>query len=197
MPTQPPCRLLGLSGSIRRQSHCTAVLQTLAERLSGKAALTLFPLNDIPPYDPDLDSAGTPPAAVAMRDAIAGSDGLVVISPEYNHGMSGVLKNALDWASRPAMRSPVRDKPTLIMTVSPAFTGGVRAQHAMRETLSAMLGRVIARPQVAIAAVHEKIRDGRLADPAALTFALAAVDDLIAEIRLLRRAQDTAPPPPA
>ncbi|WP_448208070.1 NADPH-dependent FMN reductase [Azospirillum sp. sgz302134] len=182
-------RLLGISGSIRRNSHCTTVLQTLAENLGGKAELTLFPLHEIPPYDPDLDAENTPAAPRAMREAIAEADGLVVISPEYNYGMSGVLKNALDWASRPAMQSPVKGKPILIMTASPAFTGGVRAQHEMRETLSGMMGRVIARPQVVIGTVHEKIKDGRLADQAALTFALAAIDDLLAEVRLLRGAK--------
>ena len=190
--TKPPVRLLGISGSIRRHSYCTMVLQTLAENLAetpnSKADLTLFPLNDIPPYDPDLDSENTPAAATAMREAIAAADGLVVISPEYNYGMSGVLKNALDWASRPAMQSPVKGKPILIMTASPAFTGGVRAQHEMRETLTGMMGRVIARPQVVIGTVHEKIKDGRLTDQAALTFALAAIDDLLAEIDLLRSA---------
>ena len=186
--TKRPVRLLGISGSIRRQSYCTMVLQTLAEKLDDKAELTLFPLNDIPPYDPDLDSENTPASATALRDAIAAADGLVVISPEYNYGMSGVLKNALDWASRPAMQSPVKGKPILIMTASPAFTGGVRAQHEMRETLTGMMGRVIARPQVVIGTVHEKIKDGRLTDQAALTFALAAVDDLLAEIDLLRSA---------
>ncbi|WP_188260316.1 NADPH-dependent FMN reductase [Azospirillum tabaci] len=193
--TAKPARLLGLSGSIRRHSHCTAVLSTLADSLGNKAGskaeMTLFPLNDIPPYDPDLDAENTPAPATALRDAIAAADGLVVISPEYNYGMSGVLKNALDWASRPAMKSPVRGKPILIMTASPAFTGGVRAQHEMRETLSGMMGRVIARPQVVIGMVHEKIKDGRLTDQAALDFALAAIDDLLAEIALLRGAKGT------
>ncbi|MBK4719597.1 NAD(P)H-dependent oxidoreductase [Azospirillum sp. YIM DDC1] len=191
--TATPVRLLGLSGSIRRHSHCTAVLNTLADslgnRAGGKAEMTRFPLNDIPPYDPDLDAENTPAPATALRDAIAAADGLVVISPEYNYGMSGVLKNALDWASRPAMKSPVRGKPILIMTASPAFTGGVRAQHEMRETLSGMMGRVISRPQVVIGTVHEKITDGRLTDRAALDFALAAIDDLLAEIALLRGAK--------
>lgn len=191
--TAKPVRLLGISGSIRRHSHCTAVLNTLAGSLGNKAdskaEMALFPLNDIPPYDPDLDAENTPAPAAALRDSIAAADGLVIISPEYNYGMSGVLKNALDWASRPAMKSPVRGKPILIMTASPAFTGGVRAQHEMRETLSGMMGRVIARPQVVIGMVHEKIKDGRLTDQAALDFALAAIDDLLSEIALLRGAK--------
>jgi chromate reductase len=183
-----PVRLLGLSGSLRRGSHCTAVLETLREKLDGKAAMAVFRLHDVPPYNQDLDHENGPEAVAALRRAIAGSDGLIVISPEFNYGMSGVLKNALDWASRPAMKSPLAGKPVLTMSASPAFTGGVRAQQQMRETLSACLARVIARPQVVIAGVHEKVRDGRLVDEAALDFALAGVDDLLREIGLLRRA---------
>ena len=95
-------RLLGLSGSIRKASTNTAILQTLAERLGPKASLTVFPLNEIPLYDQDFDGDATPASVRALKQAIAESDGLVLCSPEYNHGMPGVLKNALDWASRPA-----------------------------------------------------------------------------------------------
>jgi chromate reductase len=184
-----PCRLLGLSGSLRRASANTAVLRTLEQALAPKAELTIFPLDEVPPYNPDRDGENAPEAVSALKGAIAASDGLIVISPEYNYGMSGVLKNALDWASRPAMKSPLKGKPALIMTASPAFTGGVRAQHQLRETLAATLARVVARPQVVIAGVHEKVRDGRLVDEAALRFALEAVDDLLAEIALVRRAE--------
>ena len=187
--TDLPARLLGLSGSIRRGSYCTAVLQTLRAALGAKADLTLFPLNEIPLYNPDDDGDKAPQAVRALRAAIAECDGLVVISPEYNYGMSGVLKNALDWASRPAMQSPAKGKPTLIMSASPAYTGGARAHYQLRETLSAMLARVIARPQVVVASVHEKIRDGRLEDDVSLRFALSAVDDLVKEIRLVQLAR--------
>jgi chromate reductase len=184
-----PFRLLGLSGSLRRASANTAVLRTLEEALAPKAELTIFPLDEVPPYNPDRDGENAPEAVSALKGAIAASDGLIVISPEYNYGMSGVLKNALDWASRPAMKSPLKGKPALIMTASPAFTGGVRAQHQLRETLAATLARVVARPQVVIAGVHEKVRDGRLVDEVALRFALEAVDDLLEEIALVRRSQ--------
>jgi chromate reductase len=183
-----PFRLLGLSGSLRRASANTAVLRTLQEALAPKAELTIFPLDEVPPYNPDRDGENAPEAVRDLKGAIAASDGLIVVSPEYNYGMSGVLKNALDWASRPAMKSPLKGKPALIMTASPAFTGGVRAQHQLRETLAATLARVVARPQVVIAGVHEKVRDGRLVDEAVLRFALEAVDDLLAEIALVRRA---------
>jgi chromate reductase len=184
-----PFRLLGLSGSLRRASANTAVLRALQEALASRAELTIFPLDEVPPYNPDLDGENAPEAVRALREAIAASDGLIVVSPEYNYGMSGVLKNALDWASRPAMRSPLKGKPALIMTASPAFTGGVRAQAQIREALAATLARVVARPQVVIAGVHEKVKDGRLVDEAALRFALEAVDDLLEEIALVRRSQ--------
>jgi chromate reductase len=106
-----------------------------------------------------------------------------MISPEYNHGMSGVLKNALDWASRPHGRSVLKSKPVLTMTASPAFTGGVRAQQQMNETLASIPARPVFRPQIVIGGVHEKVRDGRLIDQTALSFALEGVGDLIEEIR--------------
>jgi chromate reductase len=123
----------------------------------------------------------------ALRSAIAAADGVIMISPEYNHGMSGVLKNALDWASRPYGRSALRDKPALTMTTSPAFTGGVRAQQQMNETLISIPARLVLRPQIVIGGVHEKVRDGRLIDEAVLGFALAAVDDLFEEIKKAAR----------
>ncbi|WP_253075555.1 NAD(P)H-dependent oxidoreductase [Bradyrhizobium sp. 187] len=90
-----------------------------------------------------------------------------MVSPEYNHGMSGVLKNGLDWASRPYGRSVLRGKPVLTMTASPAFTGGVRAQQQMNETLASIPARPVLRPQIVIGGVHEKVSDGRLVDEVA------------------------------
>lgn len=183
--SMPTVGLLGLSGSIRKASINTAILQTLSERLGPKASLTLFPLNDIPLYNQDLDGDALPQSVRALKDAIATSDGIILCSPEYNYGMSGVLKNALDWASRPAFASPLRNKPALLMTSSPAYTGGVRAHLQMVETLTATLARVVARPQIVIAGAAQKIVDGRLSDEASIQFCLDGIDDLLAEIRLL------------
>ena len=176
-------RLLGLSGSLRRASNSTAVLRSLRGALAPKAALNIVPLHAVPLYNEDDDAEHAPESVRALRSAIEASDGVIMISPEYNHGMSGVLKNALDWASRPYGRSALRSKPVLTMTASPAFTGGVRAQQQMNETLASIPARPVFRPQIVIGGVHEKVRDGRLIDEAALSFALAGVDDLIEEIR--------------
>jgi chromate reductase, NAD(P)H dehydrogenase (quinone) len=160
-----------------------------ASRPSGRAglrvALDIFPLHALPLYNEDDDAGHAPESVRALRSAIA-SDGVIMISPEYNHGMSGVLKNALDWASRPYGLSVLKSKPVLTMTASPALIGGVRAQQQMNETLASIPARPVFRPQIVIGGVHGKVRDGRLIDEAALSFALSGADDLIEEIRAVR-----------
>jgi chromate reductase len=181
-PASRPPRLLGLSGSLRRESFNTAVLVTVQEAIAERARLELFPLATIPLYDGDLDGDAPPAPVRALKEAITACDAIVVCSPEYNYGIPGVLKNAIDWASRPGFESVLVGKPVLIMTASPAFTGGARAQAQIREAFLATLARVVARPEVVIASAHEKVRDGRLADEKTLRFVLRAVDDLLRAI---------------
>jgi chromate reductase len=176
-------RLLGISGSLRRESNNTALLRTLQDSIPADIEMSVKTLHDIPLYDQDLENGGTPQAVREFRKEIEASDGLIICSPEYNCGVPGVLKNALDWASRPV--SPMKGKPVLIVTSSPAFTGGVRAQAQLREVLTGMLARVVVWPQVVIAGVHGKVQGGRLADASALQFLRDAVDGLAAEIALL------------
>jgi chromate reductase len=186
MPASAPnFRLLGISGSIRRESTNTIILRTLAEKLGAKASLTLFPLDDVPLYNSDLEGDHLPASVRALKDAIAAADGLILATPEYNHGMSGVLKNALDWASRPAFASPLKHKPALLMTNSAGYVGGARAHTQMHETLSSALARVVIRPQVVIAGVMQKITNGKLTDEATIRFCLDAIDDLLGEIALI------------
>jgi chromate reductase, NAD(P)H dehydrogenase (quinone) len=179
-------RLLGLSGSLRRSSYSTAVLRGLRGSLAPRAALEIFPLHRLPLYNEDDDAEHAPESVRTLRSAIEASDGVIIVSPEYNHGMSGVLKNALDWASRPHELSVLRKKPVLTMTASPAFTGGARAQQQMNETLAAVQAWPVLRPQIVIGGVHEKVRDGHLVDETVLSFALAGIDDLFEAIRVAR-----------
>ncbi len=177
----PPV-LLAISGSLRRGSYNGAILATLGDAVAAKATLQVFPLNDVPLYDQDADT-DTPPAAVAdLRAAIGAADGIVIASPEYNHGMSGVLKNALDWASRPHGRATLTGKPVFTLTASPGAVGGARAHAQLNETLASIGARVVLRPQAVVGAVHEKIADGRLTDTRTLDFLVAGIDDLIADI---------------
>jgi chromate reductase len=106
--------LLGLSGSLREGSHNSAILLTLAENLAGRANLAVHRLNDVPLYNGDYDAPAPIPApVVALRSAVAEVDGVIVASPEYNYGMSGVIKNALDWLSCPYGDAALAGKPVL------------------------------------------------------------------------------------
>jgi chromate reductase len=181
----PLPRLLGISGSLRRASNSTAVLHSLDALLHGRAQLEVVSLHDVPPYNADLEGEALPDGARRLKQAIADADGLVVCSPEYNYGIPGVLKNAIDWASRPGFSSPLKGKPALIVTTAPGLFGGARAQAQIRDALAATLARPVARPHLAIPAVDKKLVDGELVDEATLQLLRAGLDDLLAEIALL------------
>jgi chromate reductase len=174
--------ILGIPGSLRRSSYSGAVLRGLQEIAGDRAQMEILLLDAVPLYNADLDGEDKPAAVVALKNAIRDCDGLVLSSPEYNYGISGVLKNALDWASRPGYDSVLKGKPVLIMTSSPGMVGGVRAQGQLRQTLAATLSRVVAVPEVVISQVNKKVQDGRLVDTASLKFMLEAFEVFLAEI---------------
>lgn len=182
MPDRPP--LLGISGSLRKASFCTAVLKSMIETAEDRAAFEIFPLDTLPAYNQDLDTESPPPAVTALRRAIERADGLVIATPEYNYGMSGVLKNALDWASRPYGKSKLKGKPVLTISVSPAVTGGVRAQAQLNETLVSNAALLVLRPQIVIGMAHEKIRDGLIVDEATVKFLTEGLNDLLRDIAI-------------
>jgi chromate reductase, NAD(P)H dehydrogenase (quinone) len=175
-------RLLGISGSLRRDSFNTAILRTLADEMPEGVELRIAPLNDIPLYDGDADTDTPPPPVAALRAAIGAADGLILASPEYNHGISGVLKNALDWASRPYGAATITGKPVLTLTSSMMSTGGARAQAQLNDVVTSLAARLVLRPQIVVGAAHEKIVEGRLADSATLDFIKGGVRDLLADI---------------
>lgn len=175
--------LLALSGSLRTGSYNTLILKHLAEVIQDQAQLTVFALNEIPLYDQDLDVDAPPAAVAALRQAIAAADGVVIATPEYNYGMSGVLKNALDWASRPYAASALIGKPVLTMASSPAVTGGVRALAGLHESLLGIGAQLVARPQTVIGSVHQRVVDGKISDAATLTFLRDGINDLLRDIR--------------
>lgn len=175
--------LLGLAGSIRKDSYTKALLENLIAHLPAGVEMHMHSLADLPLYNEDSDQGAPPAAATALRHAIAKADGLVIATPEYNYGISGVLKNALDWASRPYGQGVLAGKPVVTMSASPAFTGGVRAQAQLHETLLATQSHLVVRYQTVVGEVHKKIVDGQLTDVATRTFALGAIEDLVKLIR--------------
>jgi len=175
-------RLLGISGSLRSGSFSTAILHALAEATAPQATFDYADIGAIPHYNQDLVGDLYPQAAQIFRDQIAVADGLVVVSSEYNHGIPGTLKNALDWASRPHNNSPLKNKPVLIVTSSPAVTGGVRAQYQIRETFISALARPVNTPEIVIGTVGTKMIDGRFDDSASIEFALNGFQIMFAEM---------------
>jgi chromate reductase len=186
---QNTVRLLGLSGSLRKESYSTAILKTLAESVAAQAQISLGDIGSLPHYNQDQDGDNSPASVVAMRKSLGESQGLIIVSPEYNYSMPGVVKNAIDWLSRPAFKSALVGKPFLIITSSPAFTGGVRAQAQLREALMAAMARPVVIGEIVIATVHTKITNGKLTDPTTLDFALKGVHHLIAEAQARPTAQ--------
>jgi chromate reductase len=142
-----PLRILGISGSLRRDSHNTALLRAAAELLPSGVELELFDgLKAIPPYDADDDVPGhQPEAVVAFNQAIADADGLLIATPEYNHSIPGVLKNAIDWASRPVATTVLRGKPAAVVGASTGLFGAVWSQAEMRKVLAATGADVVDR----------------------------------------------------
>src|ERR1700752_1348819 len=157
--TLVPVNLVGLPGSLRKASFSRAMLIGLHDNLPEKGRLEICDL-PLPLYNGGDDRSDAPAPVRQFRDAIASSDGVVIVTPEYNHGVPGVLKNALDWASRPFGKSALTDKPVLVISVSPAFTGGVRAQAQVNETLLSISARVMGGPQVVIGGIAGKTGDG-------------------------------------
>jgi chromate reductase, NAD(P)H dehydrogenase (quinone) len=174
--------VLIIPGSLRQGSHSAAIAAGLVAAACGRAQFRVLRLDAVPLYNADLDGEHKPEGVAVLKQAIQEADGLVLVSPEYNYGMPGVLKNALDWASRPAYKSVLLDKPVLIITSSAGLTGGVRAQAQLRQTLSGTLSRIVAAPEVLISQAGSKIQDGRLTDPATLSFVLEAFQRLLDEI---------------
>ncbi len=185
-------RLLGLSGSLRRQSYSTAILRALGHSLTGRAELIVHPLSTIPIYDQDLDTAEPPAPVAALREAIRVADGLVIATPEYNHGLPGMLKNALDWTSRPYGRSTMTGKTAYTITSSLGGVGGARAHAQLNETLASIAVRVVLRPQTVISFVQDKVADDRIIDAPTLAFLLDGVGDLLRDIAVLNIADREA-----
>jgi chromate reductase, NAD(P)H dehydrogenase (quinone) len=184
----PPLRLIGLSGSLRAGSYSNAVLATLREKFAGRTDLVVYDLAPIPLYNQDFEGDKRPPAVKRLLADIAAADGLVFCAPEFNHSIPGVLKNAIDWASRPAFQSVLAYKSVAIMATSFGPLGGARCLEHLKVALDSCLARVALAREVVISGIGAKIRDGRLVDEASLGFASGAVEALLGEIPMWREA---------
>jgi chromate reductase len=175
-------RVLGISGSLRRDSHNSKLLRTAAELLPSGSELVVYEgLKAIPPYDADDEERGHE-AVTALREAIGAVDAVLVVTPEYNASIPGVLKNALDWVSRPHTTNTLRGKPAAVVGASTGMFGAVWAQAETRKILQTIGARVIDR-ELPVAEADERFdADGRLEDPelrALYTEILAELGDAV------------------
>ena len=178
--------VLGISGSLRSDSHNTRLLRAAARELpEGVGFRLLEGLRDVPPYDEDDDRDPFPAAVTRLREAIAQADALLIATPEYNSSIPGQLKNALDWASRPQAESPLRFKPVAVVGASTGAFGAVWAQAELRKVLGASGARVV-QGDVALGHAHERFDDDGSLD-----------DEVRGQLReLLRELLDEARPVP-
>jgi chromate reductase len=177
-------KVLGISGSLRSDSHNGKLLRAAAELFPNDVEVEIWDgLRDVPPYDEDDDGAEAPAAVARLRTAIAGADGLFFATPEYNSSIPGVLKNALDWASRPKASAALMNKPAAVVGASTGAFGAVWAQAELRKVLAATGARVV-EGELALGHAHERFDEGgQLADANLLEELQEVVDALIAEVR--------------
>jgi len=172
MPVDTPLNFVVLVGSLRRGSFNAAIARALpALAPSDVAILPLGSVGEFPLFNQDVEAQGFPSAVVAMGEAIAKADGAIIVTPEYNYSVPGVLKNALDWLSRLPTK-PFAGKPVAIQSASPGIFGGVRAQHHLRQTLVFLDALTLARPEVIVGQAQGKIdeKTGELTDEATREF---------------------------
>lgn len=159
-----PIRVLGIAGSLRMASLNKATVRAAAELAPAGMTLDSFDLADIPFYNSDVEAEGFPLAVAALREAIALADGVLWVTPEYNFSTTGVLKNAIDWASRPP-NTPLNGKPAAI-TGAGGRLGTARAQYHLRHIFQHSNLLVLNTPEVFIMRAREKFDDqGNLTDP--------------------------------
>jgi chromate reductase len=157
--------IVGISGSVRRESFNTALIAAAGEL--APPGMTIEPfgrLREFPLYDDDLRQTVRPDPVRDLWERVAAADGLLIATPEYNFGPPGVLKNAIDWISRPPDQSPLRGKPVALMGASTGRMGTVRAQLALRQSFVFLDSHVVNKPEVLISAAASAFQGGHLID---------------------------------
>lgn len=158
-------KVLGFAGSLRKGSLNRALLRAAVERAPDGMTIETFDLLAVPLYNGDAEAAGDPGGVIAFKDAIRAADAVLMVTPEYNHGVSGVMKNAVDWASRPARDAALNGKPVGIIGASPGATGTARGQSQLRQAFEFTNSYCMPQPEVLVFRAHEKFdAEGNLTD---------------------------------
>jgi chromate reductase len=186
-------RVLGISGSLRRDSHNSALLRAAAKLMPPSVELEIFDgLKAVEPYDEDDDRGAGPDGARRLRESIEAADAVLIATPEYNSSVPGQLKNAIDWASRPLRTNALWGKPVAVVGASTGMFGAVWSQAEVRKAAAASGARVI-ETELPIGHADEAFfEDGRLADPELRDRYVEILDELIALAEQTSEAQSIA-----
>lgn len=169
--TGDPLRVVGFAGSLRARSYNGSLLRAARELAPAGMSLEIYESIELPLFNQDIEAQGDPEPVAAFKAAIREADALLIATPEYNYGVPGVLKNAIDWASRPPGVTPLNGKLAGIIGASPGIIGTARAQQQLRQAFAFTNTLAMLQPEVLVGRAHEKFdRDGRLSDEATRTF---------------------------
>jgi len=157
-------KFVAFAGSLRRASYNRGLIRAAVDLAPTGITIDAFDLGDLPLYNQDIEDAGEPVAVVSFKQALARADALLVATPEYNHGVPGVLKNAIDWASRPRVTSPLRDKAVAVMGASPGHESTARAQAQLRDAFVFTGACVMPLPELLVGGCGRSLRPGRQPD---------------------------------
>jgi chromate reductase len=182
-------RVVGIAGSLRRASYNRALLCAAQQLAPPSLRIDIEELADVPMFNADLD-AGSPPEGVArLREAVLSADGLLLVTPEYNHGVPGVMKNAIDWLSQPLRESVLDRKPTALMGASTGLAGTARGQSQLRQAFVLTNTPAMLRPEVLVGRAQDKFdTTGRLTDEGTRVFVASFLTQFATWIRQQRRA---------
>ena len=181
MPDPSVLTVLGVAGSLRKASLNRALLRAAVELAPATLRIETFELDLVPLYNGDVELAGEPPAVAAFKQAIREADAVLFVTPEYNHGVPGVMKNAVDWASRPPRGAALDGKPVGIIGASPGMTGSARGQSQLRQAFEFTNSYCMPQPEILVFRAHEKFdADGRLTDETTAKYLRGYLEALMA-----------------
>lgn len=187
--TDPAITVLAICGSLRKASFNRMAMKAAAKLAPPQIRFAEAAIDAIPLYNEDLRAAGDPPAVAHLKQQIRDADALLFVTPEYNYSVPGVLKNAIDWVSRPPTESPFDGKPVAILGVSAGMMGTARAQQHLRQTCMALNMLPVNRPEVLIGQAAAKFTaDGDLQDETTAHFIRELIKSLYGWTLRLRSA---------
>ncbi len=183
---KPMLRILGICGSLRKHSYNALLLRAYAEWAPPDTTIETAHIEEIPSYNEDVRQVGFPPPVGRLRDQIQRADALLIVTPEYNYSIPGVLKNAIDWASRPPDQ-PFNEKPIAISGASTSMLGSARAQYDLRRCCVYLNAFVLNQPEVMVAKAHERFdKEGNLTHQGSQRLVVEQLDALVAFVGRVR-----------